>query len=75
VEAVAYHHHPDQSPGFGSKVLTAVHAANALAHDPSGATLDRPYLEALGLTGRVEVWRRLALGMREAEAAQEEAQA
>ena len=75
VEAVAYHHHPDQAPGFGSKVLTAVHAANALAHDPSGASLDWLYLETLGLTGRVEIWRRLALGIRQAEAAQEEVQA
>jgi HD-like signal output (HDOD) protein len=66
VEAVAYHHAPGNCPARRLGTLTAVHAANALAHE-KGATnagapisgLDMEYLNQLGLSERVPVWRTL----------------
>ncbi len=66
VEAVAYHHSPGGCPALRLGPLTAVHAANALAHESSAAKagmpisgLDMEYLNQLGLTARVPVWRAL----------------
>jgi HD-like signal output (HDOD) protein len=76
VEAVAYHHEPDRCPARRLGPLTAVHAANVLAHQSGAAKtevpangldksridipeLDTEYLDQLGLTGRVSVWRTL----------------
>lgn len=66
VEAVAYHHEPALCPAPRFSPLTAVHVANALAHESQTGTdghpvagLDMNYLGALGLAGRVPVWRSL----------------
>jgi len=66
VEAVAYHHSPGNCPARRLGPLTAVHAANALAHESAAAKagmpisgLDMEYLNQLGLAGRVPVWREL----------------
>jgi HD-like signal output (HDOD) protein len=66
VEAVAYHHVPGCCPARQFGPLTAVHAANVLAHesrDANGAAsipgLDMEYLDQLGLSGRVPVWQSL----------------
>jgi len=67
VEAVANHHSPGRvhQPGFDA--LTAVHVANALAHEcvPAGAgaraaTLDEDYIATLGLADQVPAWREFA---------------
>lgn len=64
VEATAFHHCPGRSFGDSFTPLTAVHAANILAHehvteDGSAPTekLDIDYLNQLGLSDRVPVWR------------------
>jgi HD-like signal output (HDOD) protein len=82
VEAVALHHRPSQSGDRGFGALTAVHAANVIAHqawsDQPLATqseLDLNYLNALDLAPRVEVWRRHCLAPVEAEAETEDAEA
>ncbi len=66
VEALAWHHYPHLRPGQGFSPLTAVHVANALAHDAhdSGAVirstpLDQEYLTALGLAERLSEWQQL----------------
>jgi HD-like signal output (HDOD) protein len=66
VEAVAYHHAPGSCPARRLGTLTAVHAANVLAHEKSAANkdattsvLDMEYLNHLGLAERVPVWRTL----------------
>lgn len=66
VEAVAYHHAPGSCPALRLGTLTAVHAANALAHQKSAADkgvptseLDMDYLDRLGLANRVPFWRTL----------------
>lgn len=64
VEAVAYHHHPQdcETPGFSA--LTIVHIANALSHEfttpaglPMSGSLERDYLDTLGIGHRVAYWR------------------
>jgi putative nucleotidyltransferase with HDIG domain len=61
VEAVAYHHEPDQCCATGFTPLTAVHVANSLAPPPGGgeprSEVDRKYLETIGLHGRLEAWQ------------------
>jgi HD-like signal output (HDOD) protein len=71
VEAVAYHHAPASCPARRLGPLTAVHAANVLAHEigvpgasaqrrePEMAALDMEYLGHLGMQDRVPVWRTL----------------
>ena len=63
VEAVAYHHAPEvcaQVP-FGS--VAAVCISNALAHqrqaEPECERLDLDWLSAMGITHRVDTWRKL----------------
>lgn len=71
VEAVANHHAPGRVPQTpGIDALTAVHVANALAHeaaatlgsseDDSCAALDTAYLERIGIADRLPAWRELA---------------
>lgn len=57
VEAVAWHHAPALCPAPRFSPLTAVHVANALAHEGRG--LDAEYLGGLGLADRVPVWQKL----------------
>jgi HD-like signal output (HDOD) protein/CheY-like chemotaxis protein len=66
VEAVAYHHTPGSCPARRLGPLTAVHAANVLAHEKDTAAaraplpvLDTEYLEHLGLAASVPTWRTL----------------
>jgi HD-like signal output (HDOD) protein len=66
VEAVAFHHHPDECAGRAFSALTAVHVANALDQE-SRHTADAParpylcadYVAALGLTDRLPAWREM----------------
>jgi len=64
VEAVALHHHPSRLPSLAFTPLTAVHAANVLAHEASAeqclgspAEIDREYMSKLGLEERILEWR------------------
>ena len=64
VEAVAFHHTPGKSDLRALGPLTAVHVADFLEHEVGKAEhagrppeLDAPYLAALGLQDRLEVWR------------------
>lgn len=62
VEAAAFHHVPARADRCAFGPLTAVHVANALAseaghQEASDGGIDRAYLEALSLSGRLEVWR------------------
>jgi HD-like signal output (HDOD) protein/ActR/RegA family two-component response regulator len=58
VEAVAFHHTPEQSALKKCSALTAVHVANALC-DPA-IPLNLDYLAALDVADRVEEWREVA---------------
>jgi len=64
VEAIALHHSPEQSTTPAFSPLSAVHVANALVQElrPSGLqalpAINLSYLELLGLSGRLEGWRR-----------------
>jgi hypothetical protein len=64
VEAIAFHHRPQLGAERKFSPLTAVHVADAFLHAlaaPSGTSaeprLDLEYLNDLGLTARVPVWR------------------
>ena len=64
VEAIAFHHNPAFAPGQ-NEILTAVHAANALAREDSRSpeaegvrSIDLDYLEKVGLQDRFAVWQR-----------------
>lgn len=64
VEAVAFHHQPSRSDVATLGPLTAVHVANVLEHELSESKiigcepkLDLEYLENLGLTARIGIWR------------------
>lgn len=66
VEALVYHHAPGQCVAPGFSLLTTVHVANILEHemqvtDPFTFShlVDAAYLEAVGLTARLPVWRDL----------------
>jgi HD-like signal output (HDOD) protein len=63
VEAVAFHHAPRECLARGFSALTAVHVAEALAHElhpehvvGAASELDLDYLEELGLAGRLPAW-------------------
>jgi len=65
VEAVALHHQPSTSVGSLFSPLTAVHAANVLAHESEGkhdgsphAKIDAGYLTRICGSGRLEFWRK-----------------
>ena len=65
VEAVAWHHKPSRGFDRGFSVLTAVHAANVMAHESGDEDRDSPscpkfdvfYLAKLGLANRRNKWR------------------
>ncbi len=66
VEAVAFHHRPQDCPANTFIPLAAVYIANALQHDNpfsrSGSSdapggMDSDYLAELGLSQRIEIWR------------------
>lgn len=69
LEAVAFHHSPQQAGADGFCVLTAVHVANALVHELKPdqgqgqvSEIDAEHLAALGLQDRLEHWRDIAMG-------------
>ena len=64
VESLTFHHAPAMSLNERFSTLTAVHVANALAHEAdkspgsrASAPLDDEYLTKLGLADRVNFWR------------------
>jgi HD-like signal output (HDOD) protein len=66
VEAIALHHAPAECPAKVFSPLTAVHVADALAHEQQapaevgvGSPVDASYLAELHLAGRLDVWRAL----------------
>jgi putative nucleotidyltransferase with HDIG domain len=66
VEAVAWHHRPGDLHVDSFCPLTAVHAANCLAHegpaqssDSPAAPVDLEYLERIGLGHRLDTWHDL----------------
>jgi hypothetical protein len=74
VEAVAYHHRPQDAPEPALDALAAVAIAEQLAHDHQSdvcaarpAGVDADYLEQLGVTDRFPEWHERAA--REAGAA------
>src|SRR5581483_2658162 len=65
LEAVALHHSPGQSAHKEFSLVTAVHVADAIAHERESDTdgivapkLDSEYLTALNLAGKVDLWRK-----------------
>ena len=66
VEAIAYHHLPGKYPGDSFDAVTAVHAANAIAHEKSGdgagdkgSSLDTEFLAGVECQESVDTWRKL----------------
>jgi HD-like signal output (HDOD) protein len=62
VEAVAWHHHPSESPVTEFSPLAAVHVASILhsrmhpEHEHGSPSLDQEFLERIGLAERQEIW-------------------
>jgi HD-like signal output (HDOD) protein len=73
VEAVAFHHCPLSSPALAFSPLAAVHIANALSHESRDAEaavaipVEYDYLDALGLSDRIEGWHAAYQANRTAE--------
>ena len=62
VEAVAFHHEPSRIAELAFSALTVVHVANVLEAEAAPGdgppdSLDLPYLDALGVAGRLDAWR------------------
>jgi len=64
VAAVFHHHEPLLAPAGGFSPLSAVHAANVLAHEQivihagfAGHPLDTAYIETLGCLEKIAAWR------------------
>jgi HD-like signal output (HDOD) protein len=61
VEAVAWHHTPEEAQSLGFCPLTVVHVANALRPSGNGlrssAAISTDYLQAVGKTDRLAAWR------------------
>jgi HD-like signal output (HDOD) protein len=60
VEAVAFHHSPEQSGLKQPSALTAVHVANALLSEPGSAALNHDYLAEIGVADRLDDWQETA---------------
>jgi len=64
VEAVSHHHEPDRREPHGLDPGAAVYIADQLIGeqhaDNAGETLDEAYIAELGVTDRLEEWRRFA---------------
>lgn len=68
IEAVALHHRPADATEASFSAVTAVHVANAFAHDAQGTHPEWPgnqinaaHLAKLGLEQRVDAWRERCL--------------
>lgn len=63
VEALAFHHNPGKYPAKGFTLVTAVHVADVLASEScpyemeTASQIDYSYIELIGLTERLSVWR------------------
>jgi HD-like signal output (HDOD) protein len=65
IESLAFHHRPQESSAKEFTALTAVHVADVLTNEIESAsnktkdtlTVDTEYLETLGLSEQVPVWR------------------
>jgi HD-like signal output (HDOD) protein len=72
VETLIFHHNPSDRLETAFSPLTAVHAANCLAHEfyswqtgSQSSKIDETYLERLGMVGRLDFWREVCQeGMR-----------
>lgn len=77
VEAVAFHHSPHKVRHSNFDVISAVHVANYLA-DPRPLkplylrSIDSDYLERLGVSHKLEAWRRRATEIQRADVSEEE---
>lgn len=65
VEAIAFHHRPVDSMQLELGPIAFVHTADILNHEllnPNAnlATLETPYLQAIGIEHRLDTWRRIA---------------
>ena len=60
VEAVAFHHTPEQSDLKKCSALTAVHVANALSQAGGPDDLNLDYLAEIGVADRLDDWRKTA---------------
>ena len=68
VEAVAFYTRPSEREFDSFDTVGAVHVANYLAEvctaadtdEPDGSTLDKYYLESVGLSGKIEEWFEMA---------------
>jgi len=60
VEAVAFHHSPEQSDLKQCSALTAVHVANAFSNQGGAEALNLEYLAEIGVADRLEDWRETA---------------
>ncbi len=74
VEALALHHRPEKAGKDAFSALTAVHAADAIAHemDPAPGSLpacriNDDYIEKLGLAERLPLWREACQEITEGE--------
>ncbi|MBW1802965.1 MAG: HDOD domain-containing protein [Deltaproteobacteria bacterium] len=73
VEAIAFHHSPEDCPAEGLTPLSIIHVANGLEHhftqssagDGPVPGIDYAYLEKLGLIGRIPEWQKVCLRMKE----------
>ncbi|MCD6388803.1 MAG: HDOD domain-containing protein [Desulfobulbaceae bacterium] len=61
IDAIAYHHRPQKYPGTSFEPLTAVYAANILAHEQGGLSGQDEYLARVGCLEQIENWRELCL--------------
>ena len=66
IEAIAFHHNPNNSLSQNMGLLTAVHIGNAIDHNShssnngnSDLKCDARYLENLGITARIPEWRQV----------------
>ena len=64
LEAIAWHHHPEESSNRSFSILTAVHVANAVEHEKRlhqagtlASQINFEYIERLGLSDRRNGWR------------------
>ncbi|MEO8425874.1 MAG: response regulator [Verrucomicrobiota bacterium] len=69
LEAIAFHHVPNQHSGSAFSAVTAVHVADSLEHELNAvdgkeapSKIDLDYLKRLGLSDCVESWRKLCRG-------------
>jgi HD-like signal output (HDOD) protein/ActR/RegA family two-component response regulator len=68
VEAVAFHHTPEQSGLKQCSALTAVHVANAFLDETGTAPVNLEYLAEIGVAGRLAAWQETAVALRLQEA-------